>query len=256
MHVNPQRISVRQRKVIQRVQTNTRWVFQHWGAEPAVISYNGLTGYMNPKVAQEYSQRYIDDQLSDFRVGEAGEKALSPYQTAAYQALLKLRTFYEEPHRSLQGDDLTKITGTRTDEKLQKLRLNFYYRDTMYVGYFTRMEIREEETSPWMWSYSMEFTAFDMQANVYAGVLHRWEADELKKAAVEKGYAVDEQLARAAIQAKGAPGIRGAKTPAQLRYGPAAATTQGYKKESMSISTELESNLVQRNLITTESTDA
>lgn len=256
MRINPQRIAIRQRKVIQRVQTNTRWVFQHWGAEPVDISYSGVTGYMNVKIAQEYSQRYIPGQLNDFRYGVLSDKRLSPYNTPAYQALLKLRTFYEEPHKTLQGSDLTKISGRQTDAKLQQIRLNLYYRDNLYTGYFTRMEIREEETSPWMWNYSMEFTAFETTANTFSERLRLVERAELEKAAKAAGIAVDEHLAKGANIARS--GIRlpqGLVYPDNARSRAAASATQGYKNESFQIDANLEANQIEKWRLTEESTD-
>jgi len=136
MYVNPQRISIRQSKVMQQVQTNTGWIFQHWGYEPIVISYSGVTGY-------------IDHHSKD------------PYTTNAYQALLKLKHFYEAPQKQLQGmaADLNKISA-EVNTELSKLALRLHYRADTYDGYLTRFEFTEEESSPWLWSYSMEFKAY------------------------------------------------------------------------------------------------
>lgn len=163
MRINPQRISIQSRKVINRIQTNTRWVFQHWGMEPVTLQYSGVTGYIktmtnatdtNPRflLADEYdvTRKYTDPALRDY---------VSPYETPAYQALMVLRTFYEEPHKWLQGRDLTALRGAEVDEQLNKLLLRLHFRDGEYIGYFTRMTIQEDENSPWMWSYDMEFVA-------------------------------------------------------------------------------------------------
>ena len=135
MHVNPQRISIRQSKVMQQVQTNTGWIFQHWGYEPIVISYSGVTGYI--------------------------DHSRNPYATNAYQALLKLKHFYEAPQKQLQGmaADLNKISA-EVNTELSKLALRLHYRADTYEGYLTRFEFTEEESSPWLWSYSMEFKAY------------------------------------------------------------------------------------------------
>lgn len=187
MYINPQRIAIRRRKVIQRVQTNTRWVFQHWGAEPIIISYNGVTGYMNSEEARNYSQKNFPNQPDDFDT-KFGKWRFSPYQTEAYRALAKLRSFYEVPHEQMQGADLTQLSGADIDENLNKLVLRLYFRDTMYVGFLTRMEIREEEMSPWMWNYTMEFMAYSSQENVWrTGLVTSVPADELMRRAREDG---------------------------------------------------------------------
>ena len=165
MRVNPQRITVAFRKVIQRIQTNTRWVFQHWGMEPVQIQYSGVTGYIRSIAAAAYSNRYQLNQSQDLTSDLSGYPAtnVSPYETPAYQALMLLRRFYEEPHKSLQGKDLTQISGSDVDENLKRLLLKLDYREGMYLGYLTRMDIREEENSPWLWYYEMEFIARSYQ---------------------------------------------------------------------------------------------
>jgi len=167
MRVNPQRISIRRQKVIQRIQTSNRWVFQHWGAEPITVSYNGVTGYINA-AGTNYIDRnsYVDIHES---TQTTSPSPVSPYDTSAYQALSRLREFYETPHDQLQGQDLTNISGRNIDDNLKKLSLNLYYRDTLFTGYLTRMEIQEEENNPWMWSYTMEFIAYKNQTSPYIG---------------------------------------------------------------------------------------
>lgn len=197
MYINPRRIAVRWRKVIQRVQTNTRWVFQHWGQEPVTVTYSGVTGYMNTWRA-DYSQKYLVGESSySFVEATTGDKKLSPYETPAFQALQRLRTFYEEPHKQMQGADLTQISGDELDENLQKLALNLYYRDTMFIGYFTRLEIREDEMSPWMWDYDMEFTAYETQESTWKGKVIKWENREIIRLAQEAGLGTDSNLAAA-----------------------------------------------------------
>jgi hypothetical protein len=163
LYVNPQRINIRQRKVIQQVQTNTGWIFQHWGYEPFIIAYNGVTGYMNPWSL--VNSRLTIDNDTDIanqalkKLSQNPQEAPSPYKTPAYQALLELRDFYEAPQKQMQGSDLTKITED-TNDNLKKLALRLYYRADTYEGYLTKFELSEEEMSPWMWSYTMEFTAY------------------------------------------------------------------------------------------------
>jgi len=77
---------------------------------------------------------------------------------------MMLRQFYEEPHKQLQGRDLTQLRGSDIDEELDRLLLKLNYRESSYIGYLTRMEIREEETNPWMWFYDMEFISYLYEA--------------------------------------------------------------------------------------------
>ena len=162
MRINPQRITVTSRKVIQRVQTNTRWVFQHWGMEPVVIRYSGVTGYIQSVVADVITPLGMSQDENPTEKSQyvsPSDGYVSPYETPAFQALAILREFYEQPHKELQGTDLTAISGQAIDENLRKLLLKFTYRDGSYIGYLTMMEIQEDESSPWMWNYSMEFIA-------------------------------------------------------------------------------------------------
>lgn len=169
MRINPQRISISFRKVIQRIQTNTRWVFQHWGMEPVVLRYSGVTGYIRGVSHEVYTDLYLEqDQAYDITkkraMSPAQQSYISPYETPAYQALMMLRQFYEEPHKQLQGRSLTQLRGSDIDDELDRLLLKLNYRESSYVGYLTRMEIREEETNPWMWFYDMEFISYLYEA--------------------------------------------------------------------------------------------
>jgi len=160
LYINPQRINIRQRKVMQQIQTNTGWIFQHWGYEPFIISYNGVTGYMNPWSLVNSGLTVTNEAVSAIQtLKQNPQEAPSPYKTAAYKALLELRDFYEAPQKQMQGSDLTKITED-TEVDLKKLALKLYYRADTYEGYLTKFELSEEEMSPWMWSYTMEFTAY------------------------------------------------------------------------------------------------
>jgi len=133
--------------------------------EPVTVAYNGVTGHIQSMTGEVYTDLYLTrgreyDLTERYEEPRPGSRFISPYETPAYQALMVLRTFYEEPHRSLQGRDLTALRGEDLDAELDKLLLKLSFRDSNYLGYFTRMEIQEEENSPWMWSYNMEFVAF------------------------------------------------------------------------------------------------
>ena len=173
LYINPQRISIRQSKVMQQVQTNTGWVFQHWGYEPIVISYSGVTGYINPWKEYEDHESIAAAAIAKGTDGGIMQGKLirilnktSPYTTPAYRALTKLRDFYERPQKQLQGmgADLTKITSN-IDAKLKEFELKFIYRADTYDGYLTRFEFNESEDSPWMWNYTMEFKAYTSNYN-------------------------------------------------------------------------------------------
>jgi len=162
--------------------------------EPYTIQYSGVTGYIQSltrEVGIDITRPVIPEAIDNYDVRDFGREldiprfdtSISPYETPAYQALQKLRLFYLEPHEYLQGRDLTRINGSDIDEQLSKLLLRFHYRESLYIGYFMRMEIREEETSPWMWSYDMEFNAYDAklksvrnQAVNMTSIVRRWIA--------------------------------------------------------------------------------
>ena len=190
LYINPQRISIRQSKVMQQVQTNTGWVFQHWGYEPIVISYSGVTGYINPWKEYEEHELIAAAALAKGTDGGIMQSNLirilndtSPYTTPAYKALAKLRVFYEEPQKQLQGlgADLTKITAD-VDTQLKQLALKFLYRADAYEGYLTRFEFNESEDSPWMWNYTMEFKAYTSNYDTStANLLHTYRGDAIKE---------------------------------------------------------------------------
>jgi hypothetical protein len=192
LYINPQRISIRQAKVMQQIQTNTGWVFQHWGYEPIVISYSGVTGYINP-----YNIG-IDTSEENRAVKPPDPNMIpTPYSTPAYKALAKLRDFYEAPQKQLQGmgADLTKITSN-IDAKLKQLALKFLYRADAYDGYLTRFEFNESEDSPWMWNYTMEFKAYNSNySSSYNTNLITNYMDDANKAGI-----IDDSILKSALK--------------------------------------------------------
>ena len=185
MYVNPQRITIRQRKVMTPIQTNARWVFQHWGYEPVGISYSGVTGYINNKASLDSPPAFTGSTGASPVPFPGYTSINSPYYTNAYKALAKLRQFYESPQKELLGQDLTK-TAKATDADIKKLPLILYYRDSRYSGYLTRMDIQEEETSPWMWSYSMEYLAYKTEYK------YTIQYENIKLASIASSYTRDD----------------------------------------------------------------
>ncbi len=144
LYVNPQQITITRKKVIQRVMTNSRWVFQHWGLEPFLISCRGSTGYL---LNSAYLSRAFNDPS---RFTEA------VYASKAYEALRKLKEFYTSP-------EVQKFSYSTNSfeiaEGVSRILVAMTYRDTVYLGFFSSFQLSEVETSPWNWNYSFEFIA-------------------------------------------------------------------------------------------------
>jgi len=144
LYVNPQQISITRRKVIQRVMTNTRWVFQHWGLEPFVIQCRGSTGYlMNAAILRQAD-------------GDPEAFARSVYESQAYKALKRLKEFYTSPE--IQKFNY-KTNSLEISQAVAKVLVEMTYRDTAYIGFFSSFQLAERETSPWAWDYAFEFVA-------------------------------------------------------------------------------------------------
>ena len=140
LYVNPQWIQIVRRKVIQQVMTNTRWVFQHWGYEPYIITCQGLTGnVVLDRIASQWSYR------EDYT------------QSAAYQVLKKLESFYSAP--DVQRLDFAAITTAEIRQLARKVLVHMHYRREVFMGFFRSFSFRETEQSPWAWEYSFEFLA-------------------------------------------------------------------------------------------------
>jgi len=150
MWINPSRMAIQNRKVISRIQTNTRWVFQHWGVEPTVLQYSGWTGYM--------SEPLIDISSSTDSIYNSMPVS-TVYESKNYQNFQAFRKFYEDPHRELANLDLTS-SDAKIDALLAKLTVTLIYRHIQYTGFFMRMDLQEDEMSPWNWQYNMEFQAY------------------------------------------------------------------------------------------------
>lgn len=178
--VNPKNISISRRKVFSKQMTNNRWVYQHWGFEPIVLKYSGVTGFINiqrpSSLANSHKQGNEEtegDPSGAWRRERAlsGFEYISPYETPQYKALLALKRFYDTPNL-LELDPVTD-TSERISRTVSQLAIEMEFRSEVFLGYFASFEIQEHEDNPWLWSYSMEFQATDVvkdYSDIYDGV--------------------------------------------------------------------------------------
>jgi len=155
MWINPSKMSVSNRKVISKIQTNTRWIFQHWGVEPTVLQYSGWTGYMCDQ---------LQSGMYDGSIPWPSIPISSIYNSEHYKSYKTFVEFYEEPHKTLMGMDLTS-PNSKVSELLARLTVRLAYRHVLYTGFFMNMNLQEDESSPWNWQYSMEFQAYKVESD-------------------------------------------------------------------------------------------
>jgi len=167
--VNPQNISVVRRKVVQKQMTNSGWVYHQWGHEPLTLRYNGVTGYMQPQINSEIIRKPPEDNANAslsqvVRHSHPTNRYTTLYDTPAYRSLAALKRFYEEPN--LLQLDPSSASSQDVSETVAKTLIEMEFRNEIFVGYFISFEIREEEMSPWSWSYSMEFLADKVEGGI------------------------------------------------------------------------------------------
>lgn len=200
LYINPRRLQIRSSKIINKVQTATRWVFQYWGTDVYTVRYEGVTGYINVWDAQQYHlMRKGEDPLRNPAPQPPTVPVLSPYDTPAYIALEKLRTFYEEP--DITQLNLASLSTQTAQDAILKLRVGMRYREELFVGHFLVFDFEEVEDSPWQWSYSMEFQADYRCKKGSWGELQLLAALRLQDIpAVDQNFAVGIDLVRQTYQ--------------------------------------------------------
>ncbi len=128
-HINPNRIEIQETKAKNRIRTRRGYEFQHWGNEPTVINITGRTGGLG-------------------KVTENGKTYDVPVEeTTAYQALKILEDVYLEDQRLTAGN-------TPSDYLLA-----ISYRGDVYVGHFDTFTFTEDAEQPYIFDYTIRFTA-------------------------------------------------------------------------------------------------
>lgn len=162
LYINPRRLRVSVNKLINKLQTTARWVFQFWGTDTYEIQYDGITGYMNVFEAQRHTSMLLrkggggttkDDPL----LSSPSVPRFSPYDTPAYMSLEKLQLFYEEP--DITNVNMADLSTASAQEVIDKLRIGMRYREELFIGHFLNFTFEEREDSPWQWFYQMQFQA-------------------------------------------------------------------------------------------------
>lgn len=173
--INPSSLSLNAAKIINRNQTMTSWVEDHWGEEIDTITLNGssasfvvggtsLRSISNPMVSTASDKitaradfyGYLG--LTDYNVQSPAEQRLMAYDgltvrnrkdTASYQEMKQLIKIF-----SANGciyDDSGFVQQRRF------IRVTFDY--SSYVGYFESFDLTEEAYKPFTFTYTITYKA-------------------------------------------------------------------------------------------------
>jgi len=141
-YINPNHITIDEKKMKRKIRTYGGWEFQFWGPDIGTISLKGSTRGMIPnKSVRESSDSW------------------GVYDSISYQAFKELEDFYKEDHRV---DSESMIDSG--------ILLGLSYRDRVYVGHFDSFTFEEDAQKPWVFEYnlkfSIEFEATDLAAAI------------------------------------------------------------------------------------------
>jgi len=140
-HINPQNVVVSDTKISTKNLTSFGWSVQHWGNDMTSIDVKGQTRSMYP------ANTYDITTATPFQTHPMLE-------TEAYKNLKTLRGWYREQNEWRNPVQPSYLIG-------------FYYKNTVYIGYFENFSITDSADRPFVLEYSFRFLAFQEYGKDY-----------------------------------------------------------------------------------------
>ena len=151
MYINPQALTIDEKKIIQRTRTKGGFVVQYWGEEASTLKIKGTTGTAGIEGIKILRQVYRSEQESYQLISNQLANNFKSYKSS---------TVNEQNIQSVIAD----IQDTSSMPTLGSLALSveLYYQGAMYKGYFESFQV-EESTSlgPGVFNYDMTFIALE-----------------------------------------------------------------------------------------------
>lgn len=136
-YINPQNISIQQRKLWQKIRTRGGWALQHWGPELGTVQIRATTGNIRPPIMKDFS-------LGTFFSTSATNDLPTELNSPAFAGLKRLEKWYKED---------------QDEARIYRHELSaLYYRNQIYVGHFTDFMVEENAERPFQLNYQIGFT--------------------------------------------------------------------------------------------------
>lgn len=178
--INPSSMSQNMSKIVNRTQTMVGWVEEHWGEELDTITFQGstaafLSGAVSMRNAREAAEKSATDKAqarADFYAQQGLTQSSTPYQTSVEGSAAR-RQLEMEPglttmfrRESVSYKEFKLLMELLTANGLQYDKQGFVsdrkfiqltYDYGSWIGYFESMDVVEEATNPFRFTYTITF---------------------------------------------------------------------------------------------------
>jgi len=185
IYVNPQSISIRDNKIIQKTLTKGGYVIQYWGEELSTMSVNGTTGSAGIEGIHILRDIYRNEQIrmKDQLLTKLENKTSGAVQTLAdtsevEQASNFITNMKNTDIGSAVGgffdtaksivESFANVLDSTAEETINRVILrptlaayavsmDVYFQGERYRGYFTTFTVNERAASPGLFDYTFQF---------------------------------------------------------------------------------------------------
>lgn len=167
MYINPQSMSIREAKVIQKQRTKGGYVIQYWGSELTIINLSGTTGASGIEGINILRKVYRAEQDAFQQVEKTLADRLNEVTTGGFVGGL-LQDATQRGMGAVGSTLLSTLTGGSANPPLLPtlaslaLAVELYYQGWVFKGYFNTFQTREEVSNGvGVFNYEMEFVVTD-----------------------------------------------------------------------------------------------
>lgn len=135
--INPTTVNVNFAKIINRTQTMTSWLEEHWGEELDTITFQGFTA------------AFVYKDVANFSGRGGGLSVENRKKTTSYKEFTNII-------------DIFKTNGCTYDSMgfvAERLYILITYDYSSYMGYFESIDVIEEANNPFRFNYTITFKA-------------------------------------------------------------------------------------------------
>lgn len=167
MYINPQNMTIRESKIIQKQRTKGGYVIQYWGEELITINLGGTTGASGIEGINILRKVYRAEQDAFQQVEETLAERLSELTTGGFVSGL-IQDAAQGGLGAVGNTLLGAITGSAANSPLLPtlgslaVSVELYFQGWVFKGYFNSFEVREEVSNGvGVFNYTMEFIVTD-----------------------------------------------------------------------------------------------
>ena len=170
MAPNPETLSINSNKIINRYNTMTRWVEEHWGDNMDVITFSGSTysfcamtaagAYSGLTLARRNSSvafKYLKSLVTFFRTNGCLYQESNVYALKNPNDVDNLDYEYDVVNDYIYRNVKARGSHPRQGMLRERLYIRMQFDFATFIGYFESFDITESSASPFRLTYNLSF---------------------------------------------------------------------------------------------------